>query len=246
MIIHLVNPNSTAETTEAAAASARAVASPGTRILAANPADTPASIEGYADEARSVPAMLALIERAEREGAAAHVIACFDDPGLDAAREVARRPVIGMCEAAIRAASVIAARYSIVTTLPRSVPIIEDLAGRHGAGRRLVRVRAADIPVLALEHEPEAACARVGAELARAVAEDGAEALILGCAGMSAHLDRLSAAAGVPLIDGVTVGVKLAEALAGLGLMTSKRGAYAFPRRKGQPPSALPETMGAA
>lgn len=232
MKIHLVNPNSTVAMTDAVARTARNAAGPGVEILAETARATPPSIEGYADEAYSVPAMLDSIVRAGSDGAAAHVIACFDDPGLDAAREVASGPVVGLCEAALIAAGLIAKRYSVVTTLPRSVPIIEDLADRYGAGRRLRKVHAADIPVLDLETDPARALAEILRSIRRSVEEDRIEAVVLGCAGMSAHLDRLSRDSGVPVIDGVGFAIRLAAGLAGAGLTTSKVGAYALPRKK--------------
>lgn len=232
MMIHVVNPNSTAAMTDKARIAAEACAAPGTRIMATNPPATPASIEGHADQAGAVPAMLALIATAEAKGADAHVVACFDDPGLHAAREIASGPVVGVCQAGVQVAMTIAARFSIVTTLPRSVPIIEDLVATYGAGHHCRRVRAADIPVLALEHEPERSFALIAEQVRLAAREDGAEAVVLGCAGMTDLARRLEAETGVPVIESVTAAVKLAEALAAARFLTSKVGSYAFPREK--------------
>lgn len=232
MLIHVINPNSTASMTDQIGRAARRVASPGTRIDLVTAQATPVSIEGYADEALAVPAMLAAIRAAEARGAAAHVIACFDDPGLSAAREVAAGPVLGICQAAISVAMTLSARFSVVTTLPRSVPIIEDLADAYGAGRRCRRVRAIDLPVLALEEDPVRAEALIAAEIRAARAEEGAEAVILGCAGMAELCDKLSRDTGVLVIDGVTAAVRQAEALVGMGYRTSKLGGYAWPRVK--------------
>lgn len=178
-----------------------------------------------------MPPMLAEIRAAEARGADAHVIACFDDPGLDAAREVAVKPVIGICEASVKVALLLGSRFSVVTTLPRSVPIIEDLVDAYGAGRRCRRVRAINMPVLALETDPEAAT-RPAQEVAAARQDDRAEAVILGCAGMSELCDRLTAQTGILVIDGVTAAVRLAEAVAGTGYLTSKIGTYASPLDK--------------
>ena len=230
--IHVVNPNSTASMTAQVARAADAAKAAGTEIDAVTAQGTPASIEGYADEAMSVPAMLAAIRDAERRGATAHVIACFDDPGLAAAREIAAGPVIGICQAAVQVAVTIAARFSVITTLPRSVPVIEDLVAHYGAGHRCKRVRSVDLPVLALEADGATARSRLLAEARTALREDGVDAIVLGCAGMAELCECLSAEIGVPVIDGVTAAVKLAEALAGGGFRTSKAGAYAFPRDK--------------
>ncbi|CAN7348982.1 MULTISPECIES: aspartate/glutamate racemase family protein [unclassified Devosia] len=232
MQILLINPNSTASMTEQALRTAQRVASPGTVIDARTGSGTPVSIEGFSDEALSVPAMLADIRAAEAAGAEATVIACFDDPGLDAAREYAAGPVLGICQAAVQAAMVVAKRFSIITTLPRSVPAIEDLVLRYGASQHCRRVRCIDLPVLTLEAEPERAFDLLLAEIARARDEDRAEAVVLGCAGMSEMTDALTAATGVVVIDGIVVAIKAAEALVGAGLRTSKANSYAFPRQK--------------
>jgi allantoin racemase len=232
MLIHLVNPNTIASMTEKAAAVARAVAAPGTVIRADQPADGPVSIEGPFDAAFAVPAMLGRIGEAVAAGADAHVIACFDDTGLDAARALSPRPVIGIGEAAFHVAGLVAERFSVVTTLSRSIATIEANLARYGLAGRCARVRAADVPVLALEEEGSDACDRISAEIARAVAEDRAEAIVLGCAGMTDLARRLEAAHGVPVVDGVAAAVVLAEGLVRIGLATSKIGGWAAPIAK--------------
>ena len=232
MRIKVINPNSTASMTAKIGACARAVASPGTEIVAVNPPGTPLSIEGFSDGARAVPGLLEEIRSGEEAGFDGYVIACFDDTGVDACREVARGPVLGICEAAMRAAAMITTGFSVVTTLSRSVPIIEDLADKYGMHRRCRRVRASELPVLALEEEGSAARDVIRAEILRAVDEDGCEAVLLGCAGMADLAQWLGRETGVPVIDGVGCAVKMVEALVGAGLRTSKIGGYAFPRAK--------------
>ena len=230
MRIHVVNPNTTQSMTDSIAAAARAAALPGTTIIATQPAMGPASIEGYYDEAFAVPGMLARI--AEHANADAHVIACFDDTGLDAARSRATAPVIGIGEAAFHAASLLAGRFSVITTLGRSIPAIEHNLVRYGLASRCAKVRAAEIPVLELDNPASDASARISAEIAAAMAEDRAEAIVLGCAGMAALAARLSHQHGLPVVDGVAAAVAFAEALARLGLRTSKLGGYAAPLAK--------------
>ena len=229
MQILVINPNSTAAMTAKIAASVRERAAAGTVIHAANPSDSPASLEGAYDEAMSLRGLLDLVAQGERDGMDAYVIACFGDPGVAAAREIASGPVIGICEAAMHAASFIANSFSIVTTLDRSVPAIEELVLRQGMERRCRRVRAAGIPVLALEDESAAAREAVKAQVLAAAREDRSDAVILGCAGMADLTEWLSAEAGLPVLDGCVAAVKQAEALVGAGLKTSKFGAYASP-----------------
>lgn len=215
------------------ARSARSAASAGMTIVADGAsAPVPPSIEGHHDEAMSVPAMLDALRRAEAAGADAHVIACFDDPGIGAAREVVHGPVIGIAQAAMQVASVLASRFSIVTTLPRSVPIIEDLARNYGMTHALRNVRAVDLPVLSLDADPDHARALLRREIVQARDHDRAEAVILGCAGMSDMCQTLSAETGIAVIDGVHAAVRLAGALAGGGYKTAKTGAYGWPRDK--------------
>lgn len=227
MRVVLVNPNATASMTAKAARAARAVAAPGTEIVARNPPGGPASIQGYYDGALAVPGLLA--EVAAEPAADAFVLACFDDTGLDAARCLAAAPVIGIGEAAFHAASLIARRFSVVTTLARSVPVIEGNLAGYGLAARCGRVRASEVPVLALEDPGSDARARISAEIAAAIRDDGAEAVVLGCAGMADLAGDLAAEHGLPVVEGVAAAVKLAEALVGLGLRTSKLRGYAAP-----------------
>ncbi|ANT53309.1 aspartate/glutamate racemase family protein [Mesorhizobium amorphae] len=231
MQILVVNPNTTASMTATIGAAARSVASAWTEVVAVTSSMGPVSIEGYYDEALAVPGLLVEIAAGERAGAQAAIIACFDDTGLDAARAMANIPVVGICEAALSIASLIAQRFTVVTTTKRSWVPVEALVQRYGMAGR-ARVRAADIPVLALEDPASGAAEKLRGEIARALDEDRAEAIVLGCAGMADLAAELQREFGVPVIDGVGAAVKQAEALIALGLSTSKRGAYANPLAK--------------
>lgn len=232
MRILVVNPNSTKSMTEKILASAQQVASAGVHVVGATGQGTPASIEGHYDEAMSVPALLACVQKAEERGIDGIVVACFDDPGIGACREIATGPVVGICEAAVKAASMLATSFSVVTTLPRSVPVIERLIHGYGLTHQCRRVRSAEIPVLALEDSGSDAREKVRDEILRAVREDGCEAVVLGCAGMADLSQWLTRETGVPVIDGVTVATRMIEALVGCGLKTSKINAYACPNPK--------------
>lgn len=232
MRLNIVNGNTTAAMTKTIAAAAARAARPDTVVRVIEPAFGPGSIEGAYDDAFAVPGILTCIAEGEVEGADAHVIACFDDTGLDAARALANAPVIGIGEAGFHLASMLAHRFAVVTTLSRSVPVLENNLLRYGLERRCARVRATDVPVLELDNPASNARGRIGAEISRALEEDHAEAIVLGCAGMADLAASLSAEFGVPVIDGVAAAVVLAEGLAALGLKTSKRGGYARPLAK--------------
>ncbi|TYO62014.1 aspartate/glutamate racemase family protein [Bradyrhizobium hipponense] len=232
MRLHLVNPNTTASMTAKIAAAARATALPGTVIDARQPTMGPVSIEGYYDEAFAVPGMLGCIREADRDGADAHIIACFDDTGLEAARTAAKAPVIGIGEAAFHMASLIAARFAVVTTLSVSIVPIEHNLRKYGLAERCARVRAAEVPVLALEERNVEALGKISAEIAAAIRDDRAEAIVLGCAGMADLAAELAGKHGLPVVDGVAAAVTLSEGLVRLGLKTSRLGPYAAPRAK--------------
>lgn len=230
MRILVINPNTTASMTASIGKAASLVAAETTQIVAINPQDGPPSIEGYFDEVFAIPGLIAEMKRAP--GMDAYIIACFDDTGLDAARCATDAPVIGIGEAAFHLASLLAGKFSVVTTLARSVPAIEHNLVKYGLSSRCAKVRSSEVPVLDLEIPGSDARDKISAEIARAIVEDKAEAIVLGCAGMADLADSLSKEHGVPVLDGVACAVKLAESLAGLGLKTSKVGGYSSPRKK--------------
>jgi Asp/Glu/hydantoin racemase len=166
MRILVVNPNTTAVMTEKIGRAASAVAAPGTEIVTVNPPDGPASIEGYYDAAFSVPGLLAEIAKGDATGVSAHIIACFDDTGLEAARSIALAPVIGIDEAAFHLASMLGHRFSVVTTLSRSIAAIENNLLKYGLASRCGKVRACELPVLSLDDPASNAAVQIGAEIA--------------------------------------------------------------------------------
>lgn len=212
MAVIIINPNSTAEMTAGMLAVARAMA-PGTEFEGWTSEDGPPAIQGREDGARAVPPLLELVDKASRQGADAIVIGCFDDTGLDEANRIAGCPVIGIGQAAFHMAALRWQPYSVVTTLDVSVPIIDENIRAYGLARHLVSVRASHVPVLALEHDPQGAARSVTEEARRAVAEDGARVIILGCAGMARLTAEMRASLGVPVIDGVEAAARICPGL---------------------------------
>jgi len=232
MKIKIINPNTTQSMTDKIGHCARTVAQANTRIIAVSPRMGPASIESHYDEALSVPGILDEILSGEREDVDGYVIACFGDPGLYAARELARGPVIGIAEAAMHTASFIGTGFSVVTTLRRTCNIAWHLAERYGMERFCRNVRASDLPVLDLE-KPGSDARRIITDACRqALDEDRSDCIVLGCAGMADLCESISDAIGAPVIDGVACAVKMAESLISLRLSTSKRGDWARPLPK--------------
>lgn len=229
MRIDVINPNTTAAMTAAIGRAAEAAAAPGTRIVSSQPAFGAPSIEGHHDDVWAAAGVTAQVRAGEAQGADAFVIACFGDPGLAAARELATGPVIGIAEAAFHCASLLATGFSVVTTLERTCVIAEHLVVQYGFERRCRGIHGTEIAVLELDDPASDAYARILGSARDALARDRSGAIVLGCAGMADLCRRLQAELGVPVVDGVAAAVKLAEGLVSMGLGTSKHGDYARP-----------------
>jgi allantoin racemase len=231
MRILVVNVNTTASMTEAIVASARSVASPGTEIIGLTPTFGAESVEGNFESYLAAVGVMDAVTRYEGEYDAV-VQAGFGEHGREGLQELLDVPVVDITEAAGHVASLLGHKYSVVTTLDRAVPLIEDRLKLAGLDARCASVRSSGLSVLELEQRPEVAVKAIVAEAELAVTHDRAEVICLGCGGMAGLDEAVAAATGVPVVDGVTAAVKLAEALIGLGLTTSKTRTFAPPRHK--------------
>jgi allantoin racemase len=211
----LINPNTTASMTAAIEASAAAVAGSDTVVEANNPTVGPASIENDDDERRCVPGLLDQVRsaagRPDTSRPDAYVVACFGDPGLDDVRNLVDVPVLGIAQAAMHAAALAARGFSVVTSMPATVPRGWELAKAYTPSHCL-GVYASDIPVLAIDSDPSTV-GPIGDRCEAALKADGSGAIVLGCAAMAKFAGPLSRRLGVPVIDGVVAATLLAEAL---------------------------------
>jgi len=160
------------------------------------------------------------------------VLAGFGEHGRDGLQELLRQPVVEICEASAQVAMLVARTYSVITTLRRSVPAIEDRLKLAGLLDRCASIRASGMSTLEVDSDPAGAVRGIVAEARIAVERDHAEAICLGCAGMAGLEEAITAGVGVPVIDGIGAAVRLAEAIVGLGLATSKVSTYAPPDPK--------------
>ena len=224
MKIKVINPNTTLSMTEKIGAAARGCASPGTEIVAVSPAQGPRSIETQYDEAVAVIGVLDEIAAGDAAGFDGYVIACFGDPGLPAAREMARAPVVGIAEAAMHVANFISDGFTIISMPSHALPGMERLVHAYDMERKCRRIRMLDMPVLDLEEEASASHRLVLAECRKALQEDHSDCVLLGCAGMSDVAADITRELGAPAIDGVAAAVKMVEALVSLGLGARRRG----------------------
>lgn len=190
------------------------------------------SIEGHFDEAIAAIGVLKQVRLGKAQGVSGHVIACFGDPGLLAARELASGPVIGIAEAAMHTATLVATRFSIVTTLPHISVIARHLLQQYGFTQHCAALHAIDLPVLALEDGSGLAQEKVRERCLQAKREDDSGAIVLGCGGMATLAASLTQELDMPVIDGVSAAVKMVESLVALGFGTSKQGDLAYPLQK--------------
>jgi allantoin racemase len=240
MRILLINPNTSEGFTRKIQTIANQYALPTTQALAVNPASGPRSIESIYDELLSSPGTLetALTHLDDSD---AFVIACYSDhPAVYALREITDKPVVGIAEASMLTACMLGHKFSVVTTNREWEPLLWDAVKHFGLAERCASVRSTGMPVLALESASPQDTYRMILDASRkALEQDGAEVICLGCAGMAGLDKQLQSDLNVPVVDGVTAALKLLEGLVGYGLRTSKRLAYSQPGHKellGYPP----------
>ncbi len=231
MRILVVNVNTTESMTEGIAEQARRVALPGTEIVGLTPAFGAESVEGNLE---SYLAAVAVMDRvlAYDEPFDAVIQAGYGEHGREGLQELLDVPVVDITEAAASTAMYLGHRYSVVTTLDRAVPLIEDRLLLAGLDRRCASVRSSGLAVLELESDPERAVAAIVEQATAAVRDDHAEVICLGCGGMAELEQAVRARTGVPVVDGVAAAVTVAESLVRMQLSTSKVRTYAPPRQK--------------
>jgi allantoin racemase len=231
MKILVTNVNTSGSMTEVITEAARRYASPGTEIVGLQPYFGAAAVDCIFESYLSAVAVMDRV-LSYTGSYDAVVLAGFGEHGRDGLQELIEQPVVEICEASAHVAMMIGRAYSVVTTLQRSVPAIEDRLALAGLSGRCASVRASGMSTLEVDSDPAGAVRAVVAEARKAVLDDHAEVICLGCAGMAGLEEAIATELHVPVIDGVGAAVRLAEAIAGLGLKTSKVSTYAPPEPK--------------
>ena len=219
--ILVVNSNTTESVTARIADAARAATRPGTVIEAVSAPFGLPLIVSRADWLLAGPATLAALG-ARRGGYDAAVIACFGDPGLDAAKELLDVPVLGISEAAFHAAAMLGRHFGIVSFTAALRPMFEDVLDHHAMRGRCAGFRMGP----AFGGDP----GRVAEErrdlllglIRQSVEEDGAESVILAGGPLAGLAPALQPHVPVPLVDGTAAAVRLAEALAGMATLPGR------------------------
>jgi allantoin racemase len=230
--VFVINPNSSRAVTDHIHRELDKIKRPDTELTVVNPPHGPVSIESQCDRELVKPHVLDLVGEANDDGQDAVIIACFSDPGLDAAREISLIPVIGIEESTLHLAAMLGHRFSPVTALTQHIPTRDLHARMAGFGHAYAATLVTGMSVLEMEAHPTKTKRRILAEARQVLAEDGAEVIVLGCAGLSGYARDIEKELGVVVLDPTAVALKVAEAFADLGLRHSKLARFAPPRAK--------------
>lgn len=217
--ILVINPNSSKEMTEAIHKNAAAFAGNDMEVVTVSTPGTSPFIATYEDHAVAAPGMVKLL-RDNEESFDAFIIACHGDPNIDLMKEITTKPVVGIGEASMKMATMLGHNFSVIAPVERTVPNKKALIDKYGLTRDMASVRPASVEQGAGEAERLILAGR------RAVEEDGAEVLVLGCAGFAGLDKRMEKELRVPVLDGVICALIIASGLVKYGVSISKKRRY--------------------
>lgn len=216
MKILIINPNSSAEMTAAIQRTAEEYAQGDFTVETVSTPGAPLYIDYYSDQAQAAPGMVQLVREHEAD-CDAFVVACHCDPNLDLLKEITDKPVIGIGEASMRLAGMLGHSFSVVSAARHSIPNKMAMVHKYGLEASCASVRGPgenfDDPSQA---GPYLDAAR------RAMDEDMAEVIVLGCAGFAGMAESMSQELGVPVLDGVVCALMVAQGFVKAGYTTSK------------------------
>lgn len=230
--IYVINPNASESVTARIRQELERIKRSDTELTVVNPAHGPVSIESQRDRELVKPYVIELVRQANEQGYNAVVLACFSDPGLDAAREISDIPIIGIEEATLHIATMLGHKFSPVTAFPIHVPTRDLHVRMHGFEHAYASTLVTGLSVLEMDANPAMTKRRILNLARRAIEEDGTEVIILGCAGLTGYAQDIERELGVVVLDPTAVAFKVAEALADLGLSHSKVARFATPPMK--------------
>lgn len=205
-------------------------AAPGHSVRVASAAMARGSIEGDWDATIAGPSIVEGIRSAAAERYDAAIVGCFSDPSLGASREAVSIPVVGPGASSVLTALQVGERISVLTPGDSSGGRTRSFFRMLGLEDRLASARGVGLSVVEMAEAAKAGSigahiGNVAAAARRAVNEDGADVLILGCMSM-AFLDpteAIGAEVGVPVVNPVIAALKAAEAQLAMGLSHSPR-----------------------
>lgn len=233
MRILIINPNTSTKMTDKIRAVANAVKRDDCEVVVTCPDRGPITIESSYDEAYAIGPTIDLVKQAVAEGVYdAIILACFCEIGVEAAREIADIPVLGLEEPTLATALLMGEKFAVMTEQRPRVAMKKRHIRRYELFHRMASIRPLELSVAELAADPEGTKA-AGIKLARRmIEEDGAEVIIMGCAAMAGYSDDLERELQVPVLDPLKVTLKLTEAFVDMGLTHSHIGLYAPPTPK--------------
>ena len=231
MRILVINPNSSVEMTQSIENVLQQIKRSDTEVTVIRTEGAPTAIQSATDAALATPYVLEQVRKANEGGVDAIVLACFSDPGLEPAREISDVLVLGIQETTLHIAAMLGHKYSVLTPLAGRIASKEQDMRRFKAESSCASVRALGMTVAETESDPKRTKARILAVAREAIEQDGAEVMVLGCAGMVGYAEDVERELGIVVLDPTTITFKVAEALVDAGIRHSKRGLYATPRR---------------
>ena len=252
MKLLVINPNISDDVTALIEAEARRSAAPGTELVVRTAGSGVEYIETRFEALIAAGAVAEIIaEYSAADGAAANgpaidgiVVAAFGDPGMPALKELADVPVIGITEAALCAAALQGHRFSIIAISDRIRPWYLDCVERFGLSGRLASIRSINEALSAIGSVQQDFKETLLALSRQAVAEDGADVVILAGAPLAGLARELRGQIPVPVVDGISAGVRMAEAVVGMQSGPHRAGAFSAPPVKGR--RGLSENLDAA
>ena len=218
MRIMVINPNSDPVMTADIDKAARAYAKDRFEAVTVATDGAPRFIDYYEDDMEAAPGMVRIIRENEKN-TDAFIVACHCDPNLALMRQITDRPVLGIGEVSMKLATMLGGKFSVIVTSEHSLAQKQLLVHTYGLDANLASIRIRD-PKITDEKAAYLDAAR------KAINEDYAEVIVLGCAGLCTLADDMTRILGIPVIDGVTAALAAAEGIVNAGYMTSKARLY--------------------
>ncbi len=229
MKIMVINPNTSESMTENMRRNLLRIKGEDTELVVTCPDQGPETIDSSYDAALTVPPTLQLVQKANKEGFDAVIIAAFSDPGLEAAREISDILVVGIEEVTLHVAAMLCGKFTVLTPIKNRIPHKYKEVQNYKLDPWLASVRTTDMTVADTDANTKLAKSRILEVAHQAVEEDGAEIIILGCAAMVGYHEDISRELGIVVLDPTTVTLKICEALIDAKLTHSKKALYAKP-----------------
>jgi allantoin racemase len=211
MRITLINPNTSQATTDLMVGIARRAADAGVTVEGVTAPFGQPLITHEAALATAADAVIAAIDGLADPGPDAIIIAAFGDPALEQARHRSTVPVVGIAEASMLEAAQGGRRFSVATTTPNLVAAIQRCAARYGLSGQLASVRTTTGDASQVMADPLVLRRALEEAAMTAIAEDGAQAIIIGGGPLATVASELAGIISVPIIEPIPAAIRLAQ-----------------------------------